>query len=449
MIKLNDEATLNLEILPWNKAHKLLKTINPQLIKLMEAYDNDDLVFYKASYKFGNKVFCDGKCYLPLTNGQEIELNSTNFPQDWYDDLLYDINKEDPLCIILTRESELYLETGARVMSHAIVKPGHIFGIPRAIDPIEVQDPSRSSLSWNMNMGARSVFFLSKISAKTKHEKLCKNIRIKSNAPENIEDEWQVFKEIILKLEHGWSGEVLYFSRKFVERLKQAEYFQLANYLMVLHRSTYNIWHNTALIWNTIFSQIEQKKHLTHYSMYSIFTARQLFLIAANSAVGFKPIVNENSIPATILKQVYEEYFGFLDAKQSDCMMQPANLTDEDGDAVYYSVNIPMLAEYTPDTFKGKSLISLLEEVRYIVKIYQETIMHEHAQVESLYKVAKTTEFTFYHAGKSDDFIYKDIFAIDELIKIDQRFLNAGNKMFADTASFFKGCIRISKKILF
>lgn len=447
MLKTTDGLELNVEELSWDEVHPLIRKVLPNLSKMMESYDNDDFKFYKATYQFGAKIFHSGKCYLPTLDGNVIEMNDQSLPDRLAKNLNYDTTSEDPFGIILSKQSELYLETGSRAMSHAIVNPGYTFGIPRAIEPEGFNEHSRSSLAWNLNAGSRSIFFLTKISSKLKHEKLCKTLKIRTKMPEHIEGEWSVFTDIVKALDSKWCSEVLFFSRDFVKQVKKMESFQLANYLMMMHRSSYNVWHNTALIWNAVFSEIEQKKYLTSYSMYSIFTARQLFLIAANSAVGFKPALNDEAAPFSEIKKVYNESYGFMEDGQSDIMMLPSNLDLKIEDSIYYSVNNPMLAEYTPDTFKGKSLISLLEEVMMIVRTYQESILSNHSNVESLYKIASTTVFSFYHGSTNDD-NYKNVLSVEELALHDGRFLEASNGIFPDTSGFFKGCVKITRKLL-
>lgn len=445
MLKTTDGTELNIEELSWDETHPLINKVLPNLSKMLESYDNDDFKFYLAKYTFGAKIFHSGKCYLPTLAGSVIEMNNQSLPEELARNLNYDVTSEDPLCIILSKQSELYLETGSRIMSHAIVNPGYTFGIPRSIEPEGFNEHSRSSLAWNLNAGSRSIFFLTKISSKIKHEKLCKTLKLRIQPPESVEDEWIVFNDVIKALNPNWHMEVLFFSRDFVKQIKKMESFQLANYLMMMHRATYNVWHNTSLIWNAVFSEIEQKKYLSSYSMYSIFTARQLFLIAANSAVGFKPTLSDEAAPFSEIKKAYNEYYGFAEDKQSDIMMLPSNLDLKIEDSVYYSVNNPMLAEYTPDTFKGKSLISLLEEVMYIVNTYQKAILSDHASIESLYKVANSTIFSFYHGSNSDD-NYKNVLSVQTLIAEDKRFLETSNGIFPETSGFFKGCVKITRK---
>jgi hypothetical protein len=446
MLKTRDGVELNIEELTWDDTYILIKNVLPGLSKILESFDNDEFKFYKARYSFGERILHDQQCYLSNVNGESISFNDEILPDNLKCDLSYNKDTEDPLGLVLSKKSELYMETGSRIMSHAIANPGYLFGVPRAIEPMEMPILSHTGLNWNLNAGARSVFFLTKISAKLKHEKLIKTLKLKSEAPENVEMEWSVFKEIAKNINSRWCCEVLFFPRGFINRLKQMESFQLSNYFMRLHRSNYNIWHNTALIWNAVFSEIEQKKHLTHYSMYSIFNARQLFLIAANSAIGFKPIASDASVPYLEIKDLYNEVYGLREDKQSDIMMESANLDLSKNDAIYYSINNPMLAEYNPDTFKGKSLIALLDEIYSIVNAYQTTILADHIQVESLYKVANTTTFTFFHSNTNED-TYPHINNVETLAKEDARFTVSKQQQFPITSAFFKGCIRISREV--
>ncbi len=178
--------------------------------------------------------------------------------------------------------------------------------------------------------------------------------------------------------------------------------------------------------------------------MYALFTARQLFFIAANSAIGFKPATNEESAPIKLIQDSYTNDYGLKDDDDSNVIMEPiSSFGTKNQNSVYYSLNYPLLAQYSPETFQGKSLISLLEEVRHVANAYQESILANHEKVKSLYKVAASTSFSFY---SSDDDLekYKNILNSSLLETEDLRFTQDQSGEFPEFCSFLKCCIKIS-----
>src|SRR3990167_7579124 len=117
-IKVNDGRELNIVEISWEEVNNLLSPILPNLIKVMESVDNDKFKFFKASYPFGTRIIKQGKCYLPLKTGESIALNDANLPELIAKHFNYDPESEDPFGIIVNKNSEFYLQTGSRIMSH-------------------------------------------------------------------------------------------------------------------------------------------------------------------------------------------------------------------------------------------------------------------------------------------------------------------------------------------
>ncbi|MEY4937361.1 MAG: hypothetical protein RIS64_3720, partial [Bacteroidota bacterium] len=53
-------------------------------------------------------------------------------------------------------------------------------------------------------------------------------------------EQWPIFVELSRTLAPEWKSEVLYFSRDWINQLKTPERAEISNYLMQIHRSTYN-----------------------------------------------------------------------------------------------------------------------------------------------------------------------------------------------------------------
>ena len=305
MLRTTDGRLIALEKLSGWDMLATIEKINPALAsRLQELLTEDpDYNFYKASYPFGSKIIDDGKCCLSLSDGGSIAFDDPTLPETIALDLSFDPDTEDPLAIILNKVSEFYLSTQDRVQSHSLIAPGQLFGIPRAVD--NTNHIPVSALGLNLNAGARSLFMLSRISDKIYHARLREHYGIPQEVPESLTAHWQIFVEIAKLTNCPWRAEIIYFPRKLIRKLQESSCADLVNCLMQLHRASYNIWHNVSSVWNNAFYDIEQAQHLTNYPMYSLNTAKHLFILAANSVPGFKPATNDTSAPISLITDAY------------------------------------------------------------------------------------------------------------------------------------------------
>lgn len=444
MFETKNGKKISITALTIAEISKQLKSILPNLTDVLKFHDCEDLVCYKASYPFGSPIINNGKCYLPLDNGKSIELNDSELPDRLSKDLNYNPEFEDPLMVILTKNSELYKPSSDIIMSHAVLQPGAMLGIPRATDLTGGQNAT-SSLFWNLNAGSRSLFTLSRTNSKAKHSKLQKNCGVALAVPSTFQEQWGVFKEIAVYAKSPWAVEVLFFPRQFIEKLKNHMYADISNELQQIRHASYTVLHNTSSIWDAIFNNIERAKHLTHHSLYSLFTSRELFLIGASSAPGFRPATNEDSAPIKLFQDAYTNEYGLGEENHSNVIMEPANFSQLSSEPVYYSLNHPTLARYNPETHKSRSLITLLDSTERVTRIYQDNIPLMQPTSKSLCDVAAQTEFTFYHCN-SDQQNYKNILSHHLIAEEDLRFTKDQRGNFAEHSSFFKGCIRIKHK---
>ena len=76
---------------------------------------------------------------------------------------------------------------------------------------------------------------------------------------------------------------------------------------------------------------------------------------------------------------------------------------------------------------------------------YQENILSSHTNIKSLYDVAASTNFSFYHCH-SDEHTYKNILSNLLIADEDQRFTKDQVGEFPQYSAFFKGCVKISHK---
>ena len=446
MLKTKDGRLLDVEELNLREVVNIIAKINPNLAKTMNLLDDGlNYTFYKASYRFGDRIINNGKCYLPLMSGGSISFDDPELPDTLRNDLSYDKEKkEEPLGIALNKNSEFYLLGKNGVQTQSILHPGQVFGVPRATDA-NANNNSTSVLESNLNAGSRLLFMLSKISDKIGHAKIQEHYEITMKAPATQQDHWALFVEIANKSDCKWRSEIIYFPRKLISQLKNIEWAALANCLMHTHRASYNIGHRVTRFWNQAFHEIENDKQLARfYSMQSIETAKELFRLAAGITYGFKPATNNNSAPISLIVDTYTNVYNQL-GKQNHLpiIMESAKFDLHNSKPIYYSINHLVSTRDDLEASRKKSQIARLDEIQRVESWYTGTILGNKDNVPpSLYDVASSTKFTYYHTDSAN---YNKINNAALLATEDTRFTNGECETFPTSSLFFKGCIKISR----
>jgi len=441
MIQTNDGKILAIEKLSWDDVITAITPTNPDLAKTMNLLDNTvDYRFYKASYRFGDKIINDGKYYLPLQDGGSVAFDDLDLPEPLLHDLSYGVN-EDPLGLILSKNSEFHLISKDGVQTQSIISPGQMFGVPKAID--SSNNTSTSVLQSNLNAGSRSLFMLSKISDNIDHSKIQEHFGITLPAPATAQDHWKIFVEIANRANSPWRCEVIYFSRDWINQLNNDEWAIIAKRLTENHRASYNMWHNVAATWNKTFAEIElDKKMSKYYSMQSLNTVRQLFMLSGGITYGFKPATDESAAPITLIEEAYTNVYEKL-AKQNyrAVIMEAAKFSNEE--PIYYSINHSPSTQNDLEASGHRSQIARLDEIRRVEENYTKTILEEKKSIHTLYKVIDSIIFSYYHNNPES---YNKIHSANLIATEDNRFTNGVEETFPGTSLFFRGCIKVSPK---
>ncbi|MBP9742336.1 MAG: hypothetical protein KBD37_03160 [Burkholderiales bacterium] len=447
MFKTTEDRTIDIEEINWDSASKLLQNLHPNLVKVINNVSPDtSLTLYKASYPFATPVINRGNIQLPLAEGGTISVNSDSLPPQLANDLHYGNNNRTPLGVLLNRNAEFYLPIGDRIMPYEVLSPGNMFGLAKIVDSVinrRRQHSNSSPFIWNLNAGARSIFMLSKISNAVNHRKLKKVHNLSLNQPDGYPEHCLVFEDILKNGSSQWRLEVLYFSNKWLDKLSDPAWSLVYNELLNIHRSSYKMWHNEILIWHTAFNLIEQSSNLSVFMPYALATARHLFVIAANSAPGFRPATDELSAPILTLQEAYIKNY---ELTNQPVIMEPAQFVGGSNLPVYYSLNYPTLAESNAKILRSHSNIRVLEQIQCVVKKYQEGILANcENSPASLYHAASTVQFSYYHNDPTD---YKQISNSALLFDKDSRFSHGKKNDFPFSGAFINGCIKISPNVV-
>lgn len=430
---------IDIEVLTWSDARKF-SCLEPELIEILdEISPSDELKFYKARYPYGASILEKLNFNLPLCSGKVIPYNDPSIPEALKNDLYYDPDLSNPVGIIINKQSEFYVTIGQQLMPYTMVSPGDIFGLARILDTLE-DNNYLSFFVWELTSGARSAIMLPKISESISHSKLKKQLDVKAVLPNSYKEHYKIFKAISHATNSNWRSEILFFSNKWFKFLKDKNWARFYAYCLRKNRMSYTFWRNI-LRWEIAFSQIEQKRHLK-YSAHTLSTARHLFVLATGCIPGFSPMVNEDCIPLNIIQEMYTTYYGLKYAPTILCPKH-FSLYTQQNDPIYYSLNYPVSALFYPHTFKGKSIISLLYELKQVTSVYKHNIMdEEQGKFTSLYKMAQSVSFDFYHTEPS---AYESIKNSCQLPKDDPRFANPLYP-FSEHSPFLRGLVRIFQK---
>src|SRR6185437_2053227 len=400
-----DIKSIGVEILSTHEASQTLCELDPELAGCMqEDALADDFPFFKVSYPFGAKIIHDGEVFLPLVDGSSISFNNPALPAILREHLSYTSGVNNPVGIVLTKESEFYQQfDDGRIESYQITVPGQTIGFSSVIDSISSknrEDPKKVYISdCNLDAGARMLFMLANISNSRQHNNLLENYGIDFEKPIDYTQQCSIFRAISGSIDSPWKQEILFISSKFLKKLTtSSEYETLYKQFVRIHRSSYTMWHYAIRTWESEINRVLSATGANKYSPYAVSIARHLFLIVAGGAPGFTPVTDDRMCPNLLIEEAYTTN-GYNLTEQWPNLMQPELFNLNSKQALYYSPNLPTLLNFNPETFNGKTLIDLLDRVLTIVHLCQNYVLKNLKNKTSyLYDALTSASFSFYHS---------------------------------------------------
>jgi hypothetical protein len=164
-------------------------------------------------------------------------------------------------------------------------------------------------------------------------------------------------------------------------------------------------------------------------------------LIGLGGYPSFAPAINSATLPLQGLQQAYIEDYK-LETYIPTIMESQHLKHSKESKPLYYSLQCPTLMEYSFALTRSKSAMQDLEEIKQLMDILLNKLKAEKSHP---FDVIEHLKFDYYHTEKSCS---REILPSSALAKEDPRFNYSTkpntNLVFANKASFARGCIKIT-----
>ena len=443
MTELRDLA---LQELTWEDIRKDVKTVNRTFFDIIEALSpSSHYKFYKAIFNYGDEILRDGQWMLKHRNGSWIPFKHPDVPKKIKSALGYNFGT-NPVALVLENTLEFFLSFADRVIPFAIVSPGKIIGLTRALEPNISFCPE--TFLWGLSAGARSIFMLPKIASGSSHNRLRKSIGIRADKPKDLRAHWPIFVEIVNseRCKCDWQSQLVYFSAPWFAHKNDPAWLAYNNYLIQTAWQSNAFWRNQYL-WSLVFSSNLLDKSVALSPFITNFV-KHLFIIGAGVLPGLQPALDETLAPIRCIQQAYLEAYGMK--QYLPTIMQPAYFSmGESSRSVYASLQYPTAIDYATSTDSRASTLLDLYNAGGLIQRYIQDMRKQQFNIDKtpFLELIEQAQFKLFHHNVSG---YQEVNEAATLIDKDEAFkqtlATTQNKMFAKNSQFLSGCIQISKR---
>ncbi len=442
----------SIEETTWQNIRAEVLSLNPELAEIIDYLNpGASLTLFKVRYPYGSEILKSGTLYLPNKLGQLVPITDSSILSHVKENLGYNLFSK-PVTFVLKNVLELFVETKGRdvatipLYGHEAAAPGRLFGTQSVLSGNPSYYPK---FIWNMTAGARSIFMLPKISEVARHNRLKKLYGLQVDVPKSLINHWQVFREISASeaFLEPWHVELLYFSKKWFNRLNDPAWLRFSNYLYKLAWKESAFWRNR-LCCDLIFPLIHQSSYVKA-SRYIDETVRHLLAMSTGAVCGFAPATESSMAPIKGLQEVYLNEYNLKEYHPT--IMQPSSidLKSKNTLPIYYSLRFANAAEFSSKSNERTSLITEMSQIASLLKRYIHELLSGKFNLTTtlLDQAIRQVAFDFYHINPEN---HGNVIESKHLEKQDNRFLQTLQNDFVGTfpehSPFFKGCIKVSRK---
>ncbi len=437
--------TASIEELRWADVRDSIATINAELADIVDYLKpSDDLTLFRAKYPFGTKISDHGILHIPNSNGNIVPIYDDSIPKNTRDKLSYN---PIPLSLVTKNNSEVFTISDNRLIPLKIFEPGELFGTWELLDP---EPFKQQAYNWSFSAGARSIFMLPKIADAYSHSRLRSKYGVSLSTPKYLSDHHEIFAKIAnhRTFPYKWHNEIIFFSDKWLNNLSQRSNIKWTALYFLILKAAWNQFLNwrsqitTELIWQSLSEEMSRRN--MHTRNYLVNTVKHLITLGIGTTPAFVPATTEDSAPINGLQTAYIDDYKL---KYNPTIMIPASLNFANhttSENIYYSLQDPSLLTYTKSASHSRSAMKDLQDIKYLLDALLDRLKND---MPPTYKLVNNLNFEYFHTEIDQ---YGDIIPSKDISIEDSRFIHCGNDKgdtlpFSDSASFLRGCIRISR----
>ncbi|HAT8564340.1 TPA: hypothetical protein JA969_11960 [Legionella pneumophila] len=432
----------------WKDIRDAFYKVAPEFTSKVDLLSPDEnYPLYVLSFPFGSIIGDDKSQFIPNENGSFYRLNSSETPKDIFDDIGYGADSS-PLGMVLTKSIEFFVDLPEknRTIPIAIMNPGNFFNFTRVLSEYKPLPYAPNGLL-NATAGARTIFSLPYLTCNTSFRKLEREVGVLSKIPSSPYDHWQLFKDIVNSSSNkgNWNMQLIYFSKKWVDSiLHDTQWNSIKSFLFQLAWKESEYTRNQ-YYFDIAYSLMQEKGNFT-INPYLTDTARHVLDIVVAAYPGLAPITNDNLAPLKLLQHTLTYSYGLKKYIPTIIAPQYFSLNNSNTD-VYYSMQYPTTRSFSPKTQNTISTLKNLEDLNRIIEKFKLFILRDDGIWEGsiLQNKVKNTGITYVHTSNGID-----ISLAQDIVQEDSRFnffypnCAPDNAMPANTANFFRGCIKLS-----
>ena len=432
---------LNVEEVSWDAIRETVLSKNPDLAKAIDPLNTKKMPFYKARYRYGCEIVDKGTFYLPCKNGRLVSINDKTVP----DTLRNKVNYSSiPLCLVLSRSNEVYVETSERVIPLNYFLPGDLFGVFESMN-FMTGNNSQTAL-WSVSSGARSTFLLPRISDTIGHNKMRKKLGLVAKAPTSLFEHQKVFTQIVSRYNQDtaedalWENEILILPKDLFSSTK-SDTLELYKFMISICWQQSQLFQDSIefnLRWSSFSEELGNRNLKPR--VHIVAMVKFLYSIGAGSNLAFIPNSNLDALPADIIERVYTEIYGLK--HYFPTIMVPCKFNSKTS-PVYSSLALPTVLESSPYVKNQPSIMEDTREIRKLLRISAQSMIRNNPHLQ---KNGTDLIYDFFHPEEDT---LNEVRRSADIVKEDSRFALLSSqykdRVPCDNAPFFRGCIRIQE----
>lgn len=440
------ECNVAIEKKYWHEIKIHVKEINNEFFDVVDKIEAiNECPIYLVEFPYGDLIGDHISQFLPLKTGGYIRLNDPKVPDHILQDLGYGKNNS-PIGMVLNKKIELFIDLPEKkaILPFMLQSPGDFFSYNHILDFGQSINYAPNGLLYAIS-GGRCCFLLPSINCQNKFARLCRALEIKAKCPKTFYDHCQLFAKLLKspRITNNWTATIIYFSENWVKNINSnPKWYEVKQFFHKLYakRALFPI---NAPHYNTAYSILLEKKNFKP-NPYIFDTFKHIIQIMSGHTPGLAPLINEDLLPLSCLQQIFHEHYGIENIYPTIIGPNYFQPFLKNPEPIYYSLQIPTTSSFSPKS-KKTSVMNELKELYDLCETLLEELRSDKGFCANtiIQYVAQSIAITYHHNSEDIDNIISHTL---DLINTDNRFCSKSDKVAAENAKFFRGCIRIFKK---